>query len=146
MFCLWCLNRGRKVLQKSVIFTTSTQRQSLTPEPLNSHEAGGAVSSVQHYDTTLPRIAVLSLMSPQAYPPLIAHYKYILSSAVETQGNVMPISPPNSAILLGPMSWFLCLALLSLQTSASKCLLHPKPTCSDTFPGCIVRILSYQCL
>jgi len=57
---------GRKVLQKSVIFTTSTQHQSLTPEPLNSHSAGGAVSSVQHYDTTLPKIAVLSLMSSQA--------------------------------------------------------------------------------
>jgi hypothetical protein len=57
---------GRKVLQKSVIFTTSTQRQSLAPEPLNSHKAGGAVSSVQHYDITLSKIAVLSLMSPQA--------------------------------------------------------------------------------
>jgi hypothetical protein len=57
---------GSKVLQKSLIFTTSTKRQSLTPEQLNSHSAGGAASSVQHYGNMLPRTAVLSLMAPQS--------------------------------------------------------------------------------
>jgi hypothetical protein len=37
---------GGKALQKSVIFTTSTQRQSLTPEQLNSHSAASSVHHV----------------------------------------------------------------------------------------------------